>query len=80
VINTACTVKALAVKAGSDDSAIGSAAYTQASTADLSGLVLSGSPANYDFASDTYTYDGVTVANAVASITRNPDEVKEQSK
>lgn len=28
-INSACTVKALAVKAGSDDSAIGSAAYTQ---------------------------------------------------
>jgi hypothetical protein len=29
VINSACTVKALAVKAGSDDSAIGSAVYTQ---------------------------------------------------
>jgi len=42
-------------------------------TADLTGLALSGSPANYDFASDTYTYDGVTVAKCCSQHYRNPD-------
>ena len=72
VINAACTVKALAVKADYTNSAIGSAAYTQAATADLTGLALSGSPGNYTFASGTYTYNSVTVANAVVNITVTP--------
>jgi hypothetical protein len=72
VINAGVTVKALAVKAGYTDSAIGSAAYTQAVSADLTGLALSGTPGNYTFASGTYTYNSVTVANAVASITVTP--------
>jgi len=71
-INSACTVKALAVKASYTNSAIGSAVYTQAATADLTGLALTGSPANYTFAPATYTYNSVTVANAVASITVTP--------
>jgi gliding motility-associated-like protein len=72
VINSSLTAKALAVKAGSPNSAIGSAAYTQAASADLTGLVLSGSPSNYTFASGTYTYNGVKVLNAVSNITITP--------
>ena len=72
VINAAVTVKAIAVKAGSDNSAIASAAYTQAATADLTGLALSGSPDNYTFAASTYTYNGVTVANGITSIIVTP--------
>jgi hypothetical protein len=71
-IDAAKTVKAIAVKAGYTNSAIGSAVYTQAATADLTGLALTGSPGNYTFASGTYTYNSVTVANAVASITVIP--------
>ena len=71
-IPSALTLKALAVKAGLDDSAIGSAAYTQAATADLSGLVLSGSPTGYTFAGGTYTYNSVSVANGVATVTITP--------
>jgi hypothetical protein len=67
------TLKALAVKAGYPDSAVGSAAYTQAAvTADLTGLVLSGSPANYVFAPATYAYVGVTVVHAFSSVTVTP--------
>lgn len=72
VINAPVIVKAIAVKAGMTNSAIGSAAYTQAASANLTGLVLSGTPGNYTFAGGTYTYDGVTVANGVASITVTP--------
>jgi hypothetical protein len=46
--------------------------YTTEATADLTGLALTGSPGNYTFASGTYTYNSVTVANAVASITVTP--------
>lgn len=72
VINAAVTAKAIAVKAGMPNSAIGSAAYTQAASANLTGLVLSGTPGNYTFAGGTYVYNGVTVANGVASITVTP--------
>ena len=41
-------------------------------TADLTGLALSGSPANYTFAPATYAYSGVTVLNAVTSVTVTP--------
>ena len=71
-VSGAQTLKALAVKAGRDDSAVGSAAYTQAASADLTGLILSDSPAGYSFAAGTYTYSGVTVANSVASVTVTP--------
>jgi GH43 family beta-xylosidase len=40
--------------------------------ADLLSLSISGNPANYTFAGSTYAYNGVTVANGVASITVTP--------
>lgn len=52
VINSACTVKALAVKAGSDDSAIGSATYTQGFTVTYLGNENTGGTAPTD--SNTY--------------------------
>ena len=73
VINSApVTVKALAIRAGYDNSAIGSATYTQGATADLTNLVISGSPNNYTFNSSTYDYTGVTVLNGVESVTVTP--------
>ncbi|MDD4493694.1 MAG: cadherin-like beta sandwich domain-containing protein, partial [Eubacteriales bacterium] len=71
-VNSAVTIKAIAVKAGNIDSAIGSASYTQAASADLVGLVLTGSPTGFTFAGGTYTYDGVTVDNSVSSIKVTP--------
>jgi hypothetical protein len=43
-----------------------------APTADLTGLVISGAPADYSFAAGTYAYTGVTVLNPVAGITVTP--------
>jgi hypothetical protein len=71
-IISALTLKALAVKAGYDNSEIGSAAYTQSASANLTGIALSGSPSGYSFASGTYGYTGLTVANAISSITVTP--------
>ncbi|WP_338554408.1 cadherin-like beta sandwich domain-containing protein [Paenibacillus sp. KS-LC4] len=71
-ISAAVTVKAIATKAGNLDSAVGSVSYTQAATANLSGLALSGSPSGFVFAGGTYAYNGVTVANGVASVTVTP--------
>ncbi len=66
------TLKALAVKTGHDDSLVAVAAYTQAATANLTGLALSGSPTNYSFATATYSYSGVSVLNGVDSVTVTP--------
>lgn len=41
----------------------------------LTNLVLSGSPSNYTFASGIYTYNGVTVANNIDSVTITPTGV-----
>ncbi|SFF00490.1 S-layer homology domain-containing protein [Paenibacillus algorifonticola] len=71
-INTAMTVKAIATKAGNLNSAIASVSYTQASTANLTGLALSGTPSGFVFAGGTYAYNGVTVGNSVASVTVTP--------
>ncbi|WP_456049005.1 S-layer homology domain-containing protein [Acetivibrio cellulolyticus] len=71
-VNAAVTIKAIAVKAGNLDSDIGSASYTQAASADLANIVISGTPANFTFAGSTYTYNGVTVANGVSGITVTP--------
>lgn len=71
-ITKAMSVKAIATRMGYSDSAIGSAAYTQAATADLMGLELTGGPANYSFSGSTYGYDSVTVANVVDTITVTP--------
>jgi hypothetical protein len=72
IINAAITLKALAVKSGWGNSDIGSATYTQAASADLTNIVLSEPTTGFTFASGTYTYNGVTVANSVASIKVKP--------
>ena len=71
-INGAYTVKALAVKAWYDNSAVSSAAYTQAFSANLTGLALSGSPSGYIFAAGTYSYSSITVPNNQSGITVTP--------
>ncbi|MGG4142655.1 cadherin-like beta sandwich domain-containing protein [Paenibacillus algorifonticola] len=72
VINAAMTVKAIATKTNNLDSAVASASYTQAATADLTDVELSGAPSGFVFAGGTYAYNGVTVANGVASVTVTP--------
>lgn len=69
---TEAIIKAIAVKSGKFTSAIGSAIYTQAVSANLSGLVLSGSPVGYSFAAGTYAYTGAVVLTAVATVTVTP--------
>ncbi|WP_341280925.1 cadherin-like beta sandwich domain-containing protein [Paenibacillus sp. FSL H8-0537] len=71
-ISAAMTVKAIATKIGKSNSSVGSVSYTQAPTANLTGLALSGSPSGFTFAGGTYTYNGVTVASGVASIMVTP--------
>jgi len=71
-ITRAVTIKALAVKSGWDNSEIGSASYTQATTVDLSNLEISDSPSNYTFNSSTYQYSNITVGSSVSSITITP--------
>ncbi len=44
-------------------------------TANLTGLVLSGSPMNYTFVESTYNYNNVSVFNSVGSITVTPTGV-----
>ncbi|SHJ71726.1 Cadherin-like beta sandwich domain-containing protein [Geosporobacter subterraneus DSM 17957] len=67
------TLKAMAVKAGMENSSIRTFTYTISEpSADLSGLTLSGSPSGYSFSPTVYTYTGVTVANGVSSITLTP--------
>ena len=72
VINAAMTVRAIAVRSGYVTSAVGSASFTQAATADLTSLVLSGSPSGFSFVGGTYSYTGVTVPTSVNSITVTP--------
>jgi len=50
----------------------GSTPAPTTATADLTGLALSGSPDNYTFSPATYTYQGITVANAITGITVTP--------
>lgn len=45
---------------------------TDSTSADLTDIALSGTPASYSFAGGTYTYNGVVVANSVSSITVTP--------
>ena len=72
VINQSMTVRAIAVKSGWGNSECSSAVYTQALSENLTGLLLSGSPANFAFSGDTYAYNNVTVANSVTGITVTP--------
>ncbi|WP_276364558.1 gliding motility-associated C-terminal domain-containing protein [Daejeonella sp. H1SJ63] len=72
LINSAQTIKAIAVRTGFSNSATGSASYSQAASADLNSIVLSGSPSGFTFASGTYSYTGVSVGNSVNSITITP--------
>lgn len=52
--------------------ASGAATPAQAASANLTSLILSGSPTNYTFVGGTYIYNGVGVLNDVASITVTP--------
>jgi uncharacterized repeat protein (TIGR02543 family) len=66
-------IKALAVKSGYPNSSVGtSGTYTQAATANLSGLAISDSPGNYTFAEGTYSYPVVTSLATVAHIHVTP--------
>ena len=71
-IDVAKTIKVIATKANIPDSAVGTAIYTQAASADLTDLAVSGSPSSYTFAGGTYTYNGATVANGVETVTVTP--------
>ncbi|HEY0771475.1 MAG TPA: chitobiase/beta-hexosaminidase C-terminal domain-containing protein, partial [Sphingobacteriaceae bacterium] len=72
IINSAVTVKALAVRSGSDNSNFGIASYTQAISADLTSLVVSGNPSNYIFTGNNYIYPEVKTTYDVASIIITP--------
>jgi uncharacterized repeat protein (TIGR02543 family) len=66
-------IKALAVKSGQSNSSVGtSGTYTQAATANLTGLAISDSPGNYTFAEGTYSYPVVTSLATVAHIHVTP--------
>jgi uncharacterized repeat protein (TIGR02543 family) len=72
VINSAMTVKAIATASGKEDSIVASASYTQAASADLTDIVVSGAPGNFIFTPDQYTYNGLTVASGVETVTVTP--------
>ena len=72
VINSAMTVKAIATASGKEDSIVASASYTQAASADLTDIVVSGAPGNFIFTPDQYTYTGLTVASGVETVTVTP--------
>ncbi|WKZ24933.1 MAG: FISUMP domain-containing protein [Patescibacteria group bacterium] len=72
VINSNVTVKAIAVRAGYSNSEVATTSYTQAASANLTNIVLSGSPIAYSFSGGTYTYNEVNVLNGVSSITVTP--------
>ena len=71
-IDTAKTIKAIAVKSGKLDSNVATATYGQSVSADLTDLALSGNPSNYNFNGSIYAYNGIGVANEVSEITIKP--------
>ncbi|WP_217593063.1 cadherin-like beta sandwich domain-containing protein [Cohnella sp. GbtcB17] len=68
-VEAAVTIKAIATRAGSQRSPISSATFTQAASADLTGLALSGSVSGFSFASGTYEYENVIVSSDTSNIT-----------
>ncbi|MBI4857288.1 MAG: cadherin-like beta sandwich domain-containing protein [Acetobacterium woodii] len=66
------TVKAMAVRAGYYNSTITSATFTQAASADLTGIALSPAVGNFNFSANTYNYPNVTVPYDTPSITITP--------
>ncbi|MEK0313626.1 cadherin-like beta sandwich domain-containing protein [Cohnella sp. 56] len=68
-IGSAGMFKAIATRAGYPNSAVGSAEYTQAATADLTEISLSGAVNGFSFNGSTYLYDAVTAPNDVSSLT-----------
>ncbi|MEW9121934.1 MAG: chitobiase/beta-hexosaminidase C-terminal domain-containing protein [Thermotaleaceae bacterium] len=67
------TLKAYAVKSGMDPSDVRTFTYDiLEETSNLTGLVISGSPSNFSFSPSQYTYDGITVASGVSSVTITP--------
>jgi|GEM_PF-1122280 len=72
VINSTMTVKAIATASGKATSEVASTSYTQAESADLTDLEISGSPGNFTFVADQYTYDDLTVVSGIESVTVTP--------
>ncbi len=72
VIDSAMTVKAIATASGKADSKVASASYTQGASADLADIVISGTPGNFTFTPDQYTYNGLTVASGIDHVTVTP--------
>ncbi|MBU4439795.1 MAG: leucine-rich repeat protein [Acetobacterium sp.] len=68
LIDHALTVKAMAIQAGYNNSAITTATFTQAASADLTGIALSPAVGNFTFSANTYNYPNVTVDNDVEGI------------
>lgn len=71
-IDHALTVKAMAIQAGYNNSAITSATFTQAASADLTGIAINPAAGNFNFSATTYNYPNVTVAYDTPSITIIP--------
>ncbi|RYE21969.1 MAG: T9SS type B sorting domain-containing protein, partial [Sphingobacteriales bacterium] len=70
-VNAAITIKAIAKKAGFLISAMATATYTQATTANLTALAISSAPEGYSFNPATMAYT-FAVPNTVAGISLTP--------
>ncbi|MDI4650267.1 cadherin-like beta sandwich domain-containing protein [Cohnella hashimotonis] len=70
-IDAAGTIKAIATRAGYPNSPVGSASYTQAASADLTELALSGSVSGFSFVKTTYNYADVLASSDTSSLTVN---------
>ncbi|WP_170253954.1 leucine-rich repeat protein [Acetobacterium paludosum] len=66
------TLKVVATRSGYYDSAIASATFTQAASADLTGIALSTTTDNFTFTPATYNYPSVTVPYDTQSINITP--------
>ncbi|MFD2331403.1 cadherin-like beta sandwich domain-containing protein [Cohnella sp. GCM10020058] len=70
-IVAAGTIKAIATRAGYPSSPVGSASYTQAASADLTGLALNGTVSGFSFVKTTYNYADVLASSDASSLTVN---------
>ncbi|MFC3799779.1 cadherin-like beta sandwich domain-containing protein [Cohnella sp. GCM10012308] len=70
-IDAAGTIKAIATRSGTPNSPVGSASYTQAASADLTGLALNGIVSGFSFVKTTYNYVDVLASSDTSSLTVN---------